>query len=602
MNYLPFTILAYVLNAVAVTIDKLLLTSKIQNPLVYVFYVSAISLITVFLIPFTHPSSLSGIALAALSSLIWTLGLYLMFKGLQVGNLARVVPVIGALVPLFLLAQSTFSGTITVNQSWAVGILVTALFFLTLPSWRGKFTLKESLFEVSSAFFYALSYILLREAYLRQDFLTVLVYSKLALVPGLFLVLLIPDWRRIVLSGAGPKINLFSKTGTLFLAGQTAGGIQGLLLSFSVSLANPALVNSLQGSQYLFLLLFSFLLSKKYPQIFSERLTRLELGAKIVGIALIGLGLYVLASTPGDPKPKLGLTFSPRYASSLNLDPQQTYLRMLSDLHPKLIRLPVYWDEVEKQPGDYDFSGLDFYLEQARRYQAGVVLVLGMKQPRWPECYLPGWTRAESAEQINGRMLDLVRNEVLHFKKYSNIIAWQVENEPFLRFGVCPDQATRARILPEEAGVARSLDPRPVIITDSGELSDWTRAYASSDILGTTLYRRVWSPVFGSAYYPLPPFFYQLKGQVASTMTGKDHPIIISELQTEPWPPESRLLRDISIAEQAGLFRPGDIGRNLNFAKETGFSEVYLWGVEWWYFMDQNGYPGYLEQAKLLFR
>jgi hypothetical protein len=27
---------------------------------------------------------------------------------------------------------------------------------------------------------------------------------------------------------------------------------------------------------------------------------------------------------------------------------------------------------------------------------------------------------------------------------------------------------------------------------------------------------------------------------------------------------------------------------NMDFAKKSGFSEVYLWGVEWWYYMKER--------------
>ena len=38
---------------------------------------------------------------------------------------------------------------------------------------------------------------------------------------------------------------------------------------------------------------------------------------------------------------------------------------------------------------------------------------------------------------------------------------------------------------------------------------------------------------------------------------------------------------------------------NIKFAKEVGFSENYLWGVEWWYFMGQKyGHWEFWEYAK----
>lgn len=57
MSYLPFAILAYLLNSLAVTIDKILLVRSIPNPLTYIFYISAFSLLILLALPFTYQPS-----------------------------------------------------------------------------------------------------------------------------------------------------------------------------------------------------------------------------------------------------------------------------------------------------------------------------------------------------------------------------------------------------------------------------------------------------------------------------------------------------------------------------------------------------------------
>ena len=89
--------------------------------------------------------------------------------------------------------------------------------------------------------------------------------------------------------------NFFSKGGFIFLGGQISGAASELLILFSISFVSPVLVNSLQGTQYIFLLVFALILSKKYPAIFGEKYTFLSLTSKIAGIFLIGIGLYLLA-------------------------------------------------------------------------------------------------------------------------------------------------------------------------------------------------------------------------------------------------------------------------------------------------------------------
>lgn len=295
MSHLPFTILAYLLNSVAVTIDKFLLTKHFPDPLVYVFYFSVFSLVALFLLPFTTPPSIQTFAMASISTLLWTTGAYFMFKAVQKGQVSRVIPIIGTLTPLLLLIHAAFFGNVTQTQFLAAGILIFGLLFLTLSDLKGRPSKQELILEFFAATLFAVSYLILHEAYKMDYFLTVLVYSRFILLPVGALILIIPKLRRIVLAQNGPKINFLSKTGALFLIGQMAGGTSEILLTFSIALATPALVNSLQGVQYGFLFLFSIILAKIFPDVYHEKYTRLVLSQKILGIGMIGTGLYLLA-------------------------------------------------------------------------------------------------------------------------------------------------------------------------------------------------------------------------------------------------------------------------------------------------------------------
>lgn len=296
MAHLPFTILAYFLNAVSTTTDKFLLTKSIPNPLVYIFYFSAFSTLPLFLLPFTHIPTPLAFSLASTSTVLWTLGAYFMFKALQVGQVSRVIPIIGTIIPIILLSEAVLNKTITQNQGLAVLILVLGIIFLTILDWKGKITKNEVVFEILSAALFAISYIILRQAYLQADFLTVLVWSRFVIIPVSIIILLVPALKKIVFSSPDKKpFSLFSKVGLLFLGGQAAGGGSELLLTFSVSLASPALVNSLQGTQYAFLFIFSLFLGKKFPEVYHDRLSFLSSGFKILGIGCIAGGLYLLA-------------------------------------------------------------------------------------------------------------------------------------------------------------------------------------------------------------------------------------------------------------------------------------------------------------------
>lgn len=300
MNHLPFTLTAYLFNALSVLANKFLLNKTIPDPLIYVFYISLVSFLAIFGLPFTHVPTIEVFSIASVSTLLWTLGAYFMFKALKVGQVSRVIPIIGTLIPLVLLIFASQTNAISTIQTWAVLILSLGMIFLTLDDLlKGNLNKQEIMLEILSAGSFALSYILLRQAYLKLDFFSVLVWSRLILLPFCIAILIIPALRKKIIASTSSMSSAKGgsiKSGLIFMGGQISGTASELLILFSISLANPALVNSLQGSQYVFLLLFALILGKKYPQIFEEKYTLLTLVPKFVGIALIVLGLYLLST------------------------------------------------------------------------------------------------------------------------------------------------------------------------------------------------------------------------------------------------------------------------------------------------------------------
>ena len=73
------------------------------------------------------------------------------------------------------------------------------------------------------------------------------------------------------------------------------GAAQGFLLALAVSLASPALVNSLFGMQYLVILGVSLALAKKAPQLLDENLSKAVVWQKILGAGILSLGVYLLS-------------------------------------------------------------------------------------------------------------------------------------------------------------------------------------------------------------------------------------------------------------------------------------------------------------------
>ncbi len=324
---------------------------------------------------------------------------------------------------------------------------------------------------------------------------------------------------------------------------------------------------------------------------------------KILLILFFGALLFFgYLNLPG-PAPRedvvLGMTFSTRYATDLGLNWRETYLAMLDDLQVKKLRLPAYWDLIEREQGVYDFADLDWQIDEAAKRDAEVIVTVGQRVPRWPECHIPGWAM-EDEHLRRAKLLQMIRTTVERYKNNPTVTTWQVENEPFLSiFGICPK--LDPYFLTSEVALVKDLDPtRKVIVTDSGELSLWYQAAREGDIFGTTLYRDIYQKRFGYVTYPIGPNFFKMKELWTRTLTDQEHFIVI-ELQAEPW--ANGWVKNVPLEEQFITMNEKKLVENVTYARRVGFEEIYLWGVEWWYWLKvEKDYPALWDTGKDLFQ
>ena len=296
-----------------------------------------------------------------------------------------------------------------------------------------------------------------------------------------------------------------------------------------------------------------------------------------------------------DRNPQYGITFSSVYAEELGLEPQAVFSSLLNEMDVRLVRLPVYWSEVEIEQGAYDWSEVDQLMLAAQRAGADVTMAIGQKVPRWPECFIPDWATALSDIERHEASAHFIEQVVQRYQSSSALYRWQVENEPFFPFGVCPEinsESVRA-----EVALVREIDPdHPIQMSTSGELEFWWQTAIQTDVLGFSLYRVTWNDVLGYSIYPFPPSFYRLRSFVARLFVDK---VIVSELQAEPWFYEP--IANKTLGEWSELFDEEEFKKNIQFVEEIGVSEVYLWGAEWWYLLKQEGYSELWDVAEELF-
>lgn len=314
---------------------------------------------------------------------------------------------------------------------------------------------------------------------------------------------------------------------------------------------------------------------------------------------LITIGFFFIGFSSASQDVEWGVNYSVKQTDFLGLDSRQTYLALLDDLKVKKIKISVHWDLLEKENNNFDFSEIDWQMQEAEKRGVDVVLAIGMKTPRWPECHIPDWARNLDKEDQQDRILRMLSVVVNRYKNSSSLSAWQVENEIFLTFGACP--WTDIGFFKKEVEFVKKIDnTRPIIVTESGELSFWFKSGMIGDIVGVTTYRTVWQEQFKFyfSYKLLPAVFYERRAQLLGILGKK---VIGTELQAEPWCKQSII--NASVEEQMITMDLNQFRKNIEFARKTGIDTFYFWGSEWWYYMkEKQNHPEYWEEARYLFQ
>ena len=293
-GFLPISILAYALTGGSILINKIQLQTKQLDPLSYTFYAGVLQVLALFLVPFGFNLNMSAwaIILAIFSGVAWLLALFALFKALSLVEASVVVPLVGGLNPLvsFLIGILVLGEIFTSLQLWAFLLFLTGGLTLTLNMWLKKLALNTSfLWIVASGFLFALSYVFLRQTFLQTTFINGLIISRVSAgIFSLFFLLMMP---RQAMSHSLRSLSVM----VIFLAGQLLGVSASFLLFFATSLASPALVNALFGTQYLVIIGAAFILKKQHPQLMDENLSRVVLVQKLAGVAILSYGIYLLS-------------------------------------------------------------------------------------------------------------------------------------------------------------------------------------------------------------------------------------------------------------------------------------------------------------------
>ena len=319
----------------------------------------------------------------------------------------------------------------------------------------------------------------------------------------------------------------------------------------------------------------------------------------VIVVLVLITGFLVVGWPTKTDNVEYGATFSRPYArDDLGLDPDVVLESVLDDLGVRRLRLGAYWKEIQPSQYEWKFEDLDLDIRAVGDRGGKVILAVGEKVPRWPECWGPDWWKKLPRQDQRAQTLRFLETVVRRYRDNPTITSWQIENEPHFSYGDCPK--TDPPFFKQEVALVKGLDPtRPVATTDSGELSPWVTFGRTVDQLGVSVYRVVKNPSVGIwRYWFVPPYLYARKGMLAGIFGVKN--IYVSEFQMEPW--SNDRLPNTPLNDQFKTFDLKQMRTNFHFAERMHISPIDFWGVEWWYWMkEKQGHPEFWEEAKMFY-
>lgn len=318
--WIGLAIISYLISACVFVADKFLLTKKFHSSIVYAFFVGIWSIFN-FLILIFDPwmPNLQQFSIDILAGLLFLLTLVFWYKALHQSDTTRVVPMVGAMIPIFTFITSfIFLGVVPErDQIIAFIILIIGGIFVSVRNTKlySFYDTKEriknvfgNLFgiihvkyrptrrlilnSITASILFSLYFVLIKYIYNTQPFIGGFVWSRLGSFIGVLLILFYPKWRNLIKESQSEKKQ--NKNFFFFLAVRIFAALSFILLNLSISMGNVAIVNSIKGVEYVFLIIVVLFISTKYPKILKEEFGKGVMLQKVLGTLLICLGVYML--------------------------------------------------------------------------------------------------------------------------------------------------------------------------------------------------------------------------------------------------------------------------------------------------------------------
>ena len=304
INWLFLSIFAYVLFAFSSITDRYLLAGSLPHPRAYAFYTGITGIFAVVLIPWGFEFLSPAMTVFSLfAGVVSVLALYASYRAVFYSGVSRIVPMVGALFPVFtFLLFSLFareSVSISQNELIAFILFIIGTVFLSLEGSLKRF--RPSWFDIRNSvlvgFLFALAFVLAKEVYDAEGFVNGLIWTRWGGFLTALSFLAFPATRKVVFRGRKNPATQH-RVFIPFLLGKGTGAVAFLAQQYAISIARNfqlTMISALQGVQYLVLLILVAILSFKNPKLLDEEVKGVNALWRLLGMICIAAGFVVFA-------------------------------------------------------------------------------------------------------------------------------------------------------------------------------------------------------------------------------------------------------------------------------------------------------------------
>ncbi|MGH9517726.1 MAG: EamA family transporter [Terriglobales bacterium] len=292
-------IIAHGLIGISLIWDKVLLKRPgTKNLFSYVFWLGAMSVFGVILVPFGYNSpSFHLIWIAFVAGIIHLMGVFFYYMALKRGEASETLAVMGGFSPVATAAIAFALLSKQMNGGQLLGFALMAGGGLVMFV-SEKLPLKTLLPPVLlAAGLLGLVNVLEKVVYDQTNFVSGYVWFTIGTFVGALLLLVPPSWRKQIFAESG---NDNPRSRFWYFVNRFISGVGSFLIFYAISLAHPAIVDAISGVRYVVIFLGALFLTKFHPAWLKEQFRGWQLISKVIATCLVVAGLVLVGLDRGN--------------------------------------------------------------------------------------------------------------------------------------------------------------------------------------------------------------------------------------------------------------------------------------------------------------